>query len=79
MLSLCMCVLSLSCYSRTFSIIPHPTPHLLQGLHGDMVLVAGVNTGTTKVRLIQLSAIPGTSGFITRACMTTGEYPKATT
>ncbi len=44
MLSLCTCVLSLSCYSRTFSIVPHPTPPPLHGLHGDMVLLAGVNT-----------------------------------
>ncbi len=47
--SLCTCVLSLSCYSRTFSIVPHPTPPPLQGLQGDMVV--GVNTGTPKVQV----------------------------
>ena len=51
MLSLCTCVLSLSCYSRTFSIVPHPTPPPLQGLHGDMVLLAGSNTGMAKVKV----------------------------
>ncbi len=51
MLSMCTCVLSLSCYSRTFSIVPHPTPPPLQCLQGDMVLVVGVNTGTPKVRV----------------------------
>ncbi len=51
MLSLCTCVLSLSCYSRTFSIVPHPTPPPLQGIQSDMVLVVGVNTGTPKVQV----------------------------
>lgn len=43
-----------------------------QFLDGEMC-ISFCSTG------FQLSAIPGTSGFITRACMTTGEYPKATT
>ncbi len=47
--SLCTCVLSLSCYSRTFSNVPHHTPPPLQGLQGDMVV--GVNTGTPKVQV----------------------------
>ncbi len=37
MLSLCTCVLSLSYYSRTFSIIPH-SPPLLQDLHIEAIL-----------------------------------------
>ncbi len=34
-----------------------PPPPLLQGLHGDMVLVAGINTGTAKdkVRLREMA------------------------
>ncbi len=32
------------------SYLTPPTP-LLQGLRGDMVLVAGVNTGTVKVKV----------------------------
>ncbi len=47
-----VCTESLLLYSRTFSIVPHPTPPPpLQGLHGDMVLVASVNTGTAKVKI----------------------------
>ena len=38
-------------YVCTESLLSHPTLPPLQGLHGDMVLVAGVNTGTIRVKV----------------------------
>ncbi len=38
-------------YVSPIIVVPHPTPPPLQGLHGDMVLVASVNTGTAKVKI----------------------------